>query len=86
MDDFDNLLIGRNFLDQISTDSRLLHPSHQILDDGQSHIGLQQGQAHLPQSCRHIRVGQLGLAAKAAKDAFQSLTQARKHAKPSHAI
>ena len=61
IDDFDDHLAGGDGAQHFRADRFLADFGDEILDDGQGHVGIQQGQADFPQ-----RIGDVGFAQRAA--------------------
>ena len=56
--DLDDLLLGTNALDQLRAGRLAVDPGHQILDNVEMNVGLEQRATNLAQTFLHIRFGQ----------------------------
>ena len=58
MHDLDDLLLGPNALDQLRADGLVVDPRHELLDDVEMNVGLEQRGPDLAQTFLHVRFGQ----------------------------
>ena len=78
VDDLDDLLGGREAVQHVGPHSPLCHGSHEVLDDLVAHVGLEQGQTHLPHAGADVGLGQAALAAQAFEGLVQFFAQSLK--------
>ncbi len=64
VDDADHLLVGIERLEHRLADGLLADPGHEVLDDREADVGLEQGLLHQGQAVAHVRLGQPALAAQ----------------------
>ncbi len=83
LDNRDDLLPRREAFQHVGADGAIPYAGDEIFDDLKVDVGLQKGQADLPQGFFDIGLGQLSPSAKLLEDAFEALTQILKHERPS---
>ena len=79
MDDRDERLAGGQRAHHFLANGLVLHGGDEVLDDGQRHVGLEQGLAYLAERVRDIDVGQARFAAQRLDDAGEPLSQGIEH-------
>jgi len=72
-------LAGVQRADHLLAQRLLLDPRDEVAHDGQGHVGLEQGHAHLAQHVLHIAVGDAGLAAHRLDEATQAVGEGGSH-------
>ena len=83
VDNLDDLLPRREAFQHVGADGALPYGGDEIFDDLKVDVGLQKGQADLPQGFFDIGLVQLSPSTKLLEDAFETLTQILKHGRPS---
>ena len=78
-DDPRDLLGGRELLHHLPADGLLLDALRELLDDGKRDIGLEQGEADLPESGFQVVLGQMPFAPQLLEDALNSVAQTLEH-------
>ena len=82
VDDLDDLLLGPNALDQLRPDRLVGDPGHELLDDVEIDVGLEQRVADLAQTLLHVRFGQHAADAEPPKRRGQPFLQVVEHRSP----
>jgi hypothetical protein len=75
MDYFDDLLARSEALRHLGTDGTVSHPAEQGLSHRHRDVGLEKGEAHLPQRLVDIGFRKSALAAKTVEDAAKTVCQ-----------
>ena len=79
VDDLDDHLAGRDRLDHFLTDRAQPHAGHEILDDRQRDVGLEQGQTDFAQRLVDVALAERTAPAQAVEDFAETLTETFEH-------
>ena len=79
MDDFDDLLLGSNALDQLSASGLFVDLRHELLDNVIMDVRLKERGTNLAQTLLHVRFGQNTTDTKTPKGGRESFLQVVEH-------
>ena len=80
VDNLDDLLAGRDALDDLGAQGFLAHPVDELLDDLEIDVGVEQRQPHVTQAVGDVAFGNLAQPAKVAEDVLELAAQVVEHA------
>jgi hypothetical protein len=79
VDDFDDLLLGTDALDQLGAHGLVGDPAHELLNDVEVNVGLEQGSPDFAQPVLDVRLGQQSACAEPAECRVEPFLQVVEH-------